>query len=888
VKLSRIWLLLRGLRLGRQLDEEIQAHLDLCAEDYRARGLTPGDARAAARRAFGGIDQVKEQYRDQLGLASLDILRQDLRYTFRTFRRTPGFTATAVLSLALGLGANAAIFGVMDALLLKTLPVARPEQLFALRGDDFSYPAYERFRQDHQAFDDLFATSGVTELDARIQDGPPERTAVSFVSGSYFTVLGVTARVGRAFVATDDRATEAPIAVLSDGYWTRRFGRDPSILGRTLRVGNATAAIVGVTPRGFFGERVGSAPDLWMPLTTWGRTVPGRDLVVSPTTAWLQIIGRLKPGREIHQVEAALTLEYQQALSSTFPHAPEDLRREINAARVTLEPAARGLSSLRSQFSLPLEILMAVAAFVLLIACANVANVLIARAAARQREIALRLALGISRGRLVRQLLTESVMLSLAGGALGLMVAWLVRESLLRLVSADGTRVPLAVATDGRMLAFASALSVLTGLLFGLAPIWQAARVDLVATISTARTTTSVSRRTIGLGLVIAQIALSVVLLTSATLFLRTLSNLRDLDLGFTREHLLIVDVNPRAAGYHDGAYAALCERLLERLTELPGVAAATLSENGVLTGRDSSTNRMRPDDFVNGTDGIPTTRFDVVGPRYFTTLGVPLRAGRDIDAHDVAAARAVIVINEAMARRFFGNQNPLGRTMLWGPPDDSRRLEVVGVSGDVRQHSPRDPGDWRFYVPYFQHGDAELASARFLVRTAADPSAMMASARQAILAEDESLPIERADTAQALVDRTVVQERMIAVLSTAFTGLALLLACIGLYGLISYRVVQRTGEIGVRMALGASRRQVLWMVLRHDAIWIAAGIAIGGPSAVAASRFIRSLLFGIDAASPSMIVIPILVMVAAGVVAGAGPAARAARIDPAVSLRHD
>jgi predicted permease len=435
---------------------------------------------------------------------------------------------------------------------------------------------------------------------------------------------------------------------------------------------------------------------------------------------------------------------------------------------------------------------------------------------------------------------------------------------------------------------FAVALSLLTGVLFGLAPIRQATRVDLTSMLGSARMPSPTTRRKLGSSLVVAQVAIAVVLLTAATLFLRTLANLEAVDLGFRRERLVIVDVNPRAAGYRDAAYARLCERLLERFAALPGIALATFSENGLLTGRDSSTNRMRPDSFPAGPEGIPKSYFDLVGPRYFATLGISLLAGRDFDAHDDDAGRRVVVINEAMARRFFGDRSPLGQTMLWGPPNDSRRLEIVGVSRDVRQHNPRDRPELRFYVPYFQHGEPELASARFLLRTTTESSAATAMVRQAVVAEDQSLPIERVDTGPALIDRTLVKERMVAVLSMTFTGLALLLACVGLYGLMSYRVVQRTSEIGVRMALGAARGQILWMVLRYDLFWIGTGVAIGAPFAVAAFRFIRSLLFGIDAASPSLMVIPTTVMLVAGIVAGAGPALRAARVDPAVSLRHD
>jgi predicted permease len=889
--LSRLSALFRGhRRLDRELDEEIQAHLDLAAADNRARGMDPAEAWDSARRSFGGVEPMKERYRDQRGLPFVDVLIQDVRYALRIFRRSPGFTATAVLSLALGLGANAAIFSVLDAVLLKALPVRDPEQLFVLQGGDFSYPAYEVFRQQNDSRIDLFATSGITTVDAQLEDGAPEQTHISLVSGPYFSVLGISPLIGRTFTGADDGVPGAhPIAVLSYGYWERRFGRDPAVLGRTIRISGTPITIIGVTPPAFFGEQVGRAPNLWVPLTMWARVVPGRDLVASRTTSWLQIIGRVRPGSSISETGTALTTQYRQMLAEMFAgDTSDDTRREIAGAQVTLLPAYNGVSSLRRQFSRPLQVLMIVVALVLLIACANVANLLIARATARRREIALRLALGISRRRLIRQLLTESLLLSAAGGAVGILVAWWARESLLRLVTADGSRVPLAAATDARLLTFVVALTFLTAIVFGLVPAWQSASVNLSAIMGHAGRETRRNRVAIGSLLVIAEVAMSLVLLVGAGLFLRTLSNLHDVDLGFAPERLLIVDVNPIAAGYRGGAYAAVCQRLLERLTALPGVASATFSENGVLTGRDSDTNRMRPVEFVTGEDGVPSTRFDTVGPQYFRTMGIPVLAGRDIDVHDDAASGRVMVINEAMARRFFATANPIGRRMLWGAADDSKAYDVVGLVPDVKQHGPRDQIVFRFYVPYLQHREPELDSARFMLRTAANPAAVLSLAQEAIQAEDKRLPIVSIDTARGLEDRSLVQERMIAALSTVFTGLALGLACIGLYGLMSYRLVQRTSEMGIRLALGAKQQQVLWLILRQDLALIAAGLAIGAPIAIAASKLIQSLLFGIDSSDQATLMAALLVMTSVGVVAGLGPAVRAARIEPTVSLRHE
>jgi predicted permease len=825
----------------------------------------------------------------QRGLPFVDVLIQDSRYALRSFRRSPGFTATAVLSLALGLGANTAIFSVLDAVLLRALPVKDPRQLFVLRTGDFSYPAYQAFRQQNQSFTDLFATSGITTLDAQIGDGASERAQVSLVSGSYFSVLGVPALVGRPFTVDEDRIPGAhPIAVLSYGYWERRFGRDPALLGRTIHISGTPVIVIGITPPAFFGEWVGAVADIWVPLTMWPRVVPGRNLLASPTTSWLQIVGRLKPVSDVRRSEAALTAQYVQVLTDTYPHAPDDIRRDIARVHVTLEPANKGLSSLRRQFARPLQVLMAIVVLVLLIACSNVANLLIARTTGRRHEIALRLALGISRRRLIGQVLTESLLLSVISGTVGLIFAWWSRDALLRLVTPDGSPVPLAVTTDTRLHAFVAALSMVTGIGFGLAPAWQSAHVNLVSTIgSAARGASGRARLALGSVLVISQVAMSLVLLMGAGLFLRTLLNLRNVDLGFAPESLLIVDVNPLAAGYRDGAYGTLCKRLLERLNAIPGVASATFSENGVLTGRDADTHHLRPDDFV-ASDDLPDIRFDAVGPAYFKTLGIPLLAGRDIDAHDDASGRRVIVINEALARLFFAGANPIGRQMLWGVGENSRAVEIVGVARDVKQHGPRDRTEPRFYVPYSQHGAAELGSARFMLRTAANPAAVLSLARQATASLDKALPIVSVDTGIGLEDRTLLQERMIATLSSAFAVLAVALACIGVYGLMAYRVVQRTSEVGIRMALGATPQHVLWLVLRQDLAWIAAGIAIGAPLAMAVSRLVHGLLFGVEGTEPATLMAAIVVMTSVGIVAGSAPALRAAQVEPAVSLRHE
>jgi predicted permease len=619
--------------------------------------------------------------------------------------------------------------------------------------------------------------------------------------------------------------------------------------------------------------------------------VAGRDLLQSPGTSWLRIIGRLKPGVAVSQAETVLTVMFRHILTETFGPAPsEDIRRDIQNESIRLISASTGVSRLRGPFMRPLQVLLSVVVLVLLIACANIANLLLARASARRREIGLRLALGVSQGRLVRQLLVESVVLAALGGAAGMLVARAGTETLLRMASADGARLPVMVATDARLMTFVALVSLGACLLFGLAPAWQALRVDVLVSLGNVRQGAGRSRPLLGRLLVVTQVAVSLVLLVGAGLFLRTLANLRSVDPGFAPDRLLVVDVNPTATGYNDEAAIAVNRRLMDRLRTVPGVASVSLSENGVLLGRDSSTNLIRPAGALAGPDGYPPSCFDVVGPGYFSTMGIQLVIGRDINERDDERTPRVVVINEAMARKLFADVNPVGERLVWQTGGSLKDFEVIAVARDVKHRTLRDEPQLRFYVPYFQMPlirDWQLASTRFVVRTTADPVAALDLIKHAVLAENPRLEANLS-IAPDLVDATLVQERMVAKLSAWFGGFAVALACLGLYGLISYQVVQRTSEIGVRMALGAQRGHVLRAVLRQTLTWIAAGIALGVPLALSLSRFAQSLLFGLDATDVSTLTLSVSVLSALGLVAGYLPARRAARVDPLVALRYE
>jgi len=708
---------------------------------------------------------------------------------------------------------------------------------------------------------------------------------VSMVSGNYFSALGVPAFTGRTFGSEDDLVPGAhPVAVVSYRYWQRRFAHDSAIVGRPIRISGTPFTVVGVAPRDFFGESVGAAADLWVPLTMQAQIMPGRNWLPDKNTSWLTVFGRLTSDTSVARAEAQLTAVSRQIAYERMDTNPSiEQRRRADTATVKLLPANRGLSRLRSQFSKPLQILMAVVAFILLIACANVANLLLARAGARQREIGLRLALGVTRRRLVQQLLVESVILSSIGGLMGLVFAQWARDVLLRMVSTNGSPLPLQVGLDSRLLAFTTAVCAGTGVLFALAPAWRSARVEMTSALRNAQSSAGggADRTTMSRLLVVGQVALSLVLLVGAGLFIRTLVNLRSMDLGFAPERLIQLDVDPTAAGYRGQRYSAVAHRLFDRFAAVPGVTALTFSHNGLLQNRDGENDVRAEDSTATGESQV-----DRVGPRYFTSVGIPLVAGRDFDERDASAPPTVIVINEEMAGFYFPGANPIGKQLLVGNPPEA--WQIVGVVRTVKQHSPRDGQGRRFYRPMFARRDEpDPVSIRFLVRTAADPAATLRLLEAAVRAEDKTLPVISA-TVTDLLNRTIIPERMVATLSAALGILGVTLACVGLYGLMAYRVVRRTGEIGVRMALGARRSDVLWMILRQDLAVVFTGAVIGLPVALAVSRLARSLLFGLTTTDPSTLAVATAAMIVIGASAGFVPAWRATRIDPALVLRHD
>jgi putative ABC transport system permease protein len=837
-------------------------------------------------------------------------LLEDIRYACRGLRHNPAFAAVAVLSLALGIGANTAIFSLIDAVLLRSLPVPEPQRLVFLSDREssgvsigtqtgvrslFTYEEFEFLRSSVRPLAALCAAeSSPARLSARLDRGAVEEVRGKLVTHDYFSVMGVGPILGRTFTpAEDSGAGTGPVAVLSYEFWQSRFNRDVSVVGRTLELNRQTFTVVGVLPQGFTGEVVGDAPAVFVPMSMEPQLKRGRfwlrdDPARAEKVMWLHVVGRLSPGTTIAALQAKVTVAFHQYLGDQAGTVSDaNRRKEVMDQQILVTSGASGASTLRDRFTEPLVVLMSMVGLVLLIACANVANLLLARATARQKEIGLRLALGANRFRLVRQFLTESVVLSMLGGALGLVVAYWSAQLLVRLASAGPTPIPLNVRPDGRLLAFTAALAVLTGLVFGIVPALRATRVSLNATLkdSAATVSSSGSRLSLGKALVVGQVALSVLLLVGAGLFARTLGNLSAADLGYSRDHLLIVRVEPVSAGYAGGARAAVYRQLLESFRSIPGTKAVTLSENGLFSGTESA-DRVTVEGYHSDKDEDNSARFDQVGPDYFGSIGIPMILGRGITARDSEAAPRVCVVNEAFATFYFGKENPIGRHVRDEFPDTQATFVIVGVARNARDHAVKGDVPRRFYVPFFQSLGEIPGSAYYEIRTSADPETQLPLVRRKVRDVNEALPITSATALSALVDRSITRERMIARVSTFFGALALLLASVGLYGVLSYATARRTREIGIRMALGAPGGLIRTGVLRETMTLVALGLAIGVPAALASSRLVRTALFGLEPTDPGTIAGAVIVVVAVALAAAYFPARRASRVDPLTALR--
>jgi predicted permease len=831
--------------------------------------------------------------------------------------RNPGFTAVAVLTLALGIGANTAIFSVVNSVLIRNLPVRDPQQLVFLTNPDnqgmeqgfgdgdrdfLTYPEFQELAHNNQVFSGLAASASEgpklsvgIDNEGTSSEGAPAR--ISLVSGSYFSVLGVDPVLGREFTSDVDTVRDAnPVAVISYSFWQGRFGGDRDVLGRKIQIRGSSYDVIGVTPPQFNGETVGLSPDVWVPLSMQSEIYPGRDyLSLEPKPfhkiEWLQAIGRLKPGVSVARARVSINVAFQQILQSqAAPMSAEDRRTFMNQHLAVVE-GGRGASTLRGDFSKPLQILMAVVGLILLIACANVANILLARSAARQKELAVRVAMGAGAARLFRQVLTESILLATIGAALGLLLAHWADAALLRLVSGGPNPIPLDVHLDSRILGFTLGVAVLTGILFGLAPAFRAARVDLSSVLkgtsrSIAGSGSRAGRVSVGKILVVAQVTLSLLLLVVAGVFLRSFQNLAAVQIGYDSDHLLLFGVSPVSYGFKGPQVAQLLKDMIERLDAVPGVRSASLMDNGLFGGGDSNS-----DIFVEGakpkTVEAPGSRWDMVGPNFFSTTGIPILSGREIGPQDGGNGQRVGLLNQTAARYYFGDANPIGSRIMvkttLGPTD----FVVIGVVADSKHDSVREKPQRRFYVPFFNPiGDAN--SANILVRTSGDPATAVSAIRAAVKQTAANLPLIEVQTMNQRVSESLATDRTITKLSGVFGPLAMILVCIGLYGVMSYAVSGRTSEIGIRIALGAQRGSVLWLILRESLLLVLVGVAIGLPAIFGAGRWISSLLFGVKPADPTALALATALMFAAGILACYIPARRAMRVDPMVALRYE
>ncbi|HLJ44384.1 MAG TPA: ABC transporter permease [Bryobacteraceae bacterium] len=908
---ERLWNLFRPRTLARDLEDELRHHVALRAADLERFGLPAGEARRQAALALGNATLEKERMRDMDVAAWLESFLKDVHYALRQLRRNPGFTVVAVVSLALGIGANTTIFSVLNAALLKSLPVPHPEELVMLTDPESSgtsignmggdrtlltYAEYAALRDHMITVSSLCATeSQLDHLFVRVAGGPQEEVFGRLVTENYFVLFGVSSAVGRVFTEADGTAVGAdPYAVISYDYWQRRFAGSPSVIGTQIRLNGATLTVIGVASRGFHGEAIGRTPDIWMPMEMQPLVMPGRDYLHEDLSAsldkvmWLQVFGRRKPGVSLAAVQAEANVLFKRDLEAAYPRAlPPERRRELLDQRLVAINANTGAFSGRKGISSQLLILLAVAGLVLLIACANVANLLLARAAARHKEVGVRLSIGAGKGRLVRQFFTESLLLSFLGGAVGVLFAAGASEVLVRLLSTRRSPMALATSLDTPVLAFTIGITLLTGLLFGLAPALRLSRIDISESLKESGRGLANSGRALRMtkALVITQVALSLLLVAGAGLFLRTLWNLQSAPVGYVRDQLLQVSIDGLTAGYKGTRIVSLYHDLTGRLGSLPGVRSVTYSRNGLFTNTDSGDD-VQVEGYAPRNEEDNGAAFDRIGAAYFSTLGIPIILGREIERSDVAGSQLVCVINEAFAKHFFAGRNPIGRTVFVGP-DKKTPVTVVGVAKDVHDHQVRGDVDPRFYVSLEQGVEGVSPGVYFEIRASGDPARLSNAARKTILDVNGDIPVNTLTVRQTM-DNGNAQPRMLARLCSIFGILALVLAAVGLYGVLSYSVARRTNEIGIRMALGAAKSGIVAMILRETGSMLAGGVVAGALAVAAFGRLVTAWLYGLTALDPLTIFAAVAALCLVALVAGCIPALRAARVNPVMALRRE
>jgi putative ABC transport system permease protein len=887
-------------RWDKERARELEAHLAIEIDDNVARGMSPADARAAARRKLGNTTLVREEIYQMNTMQWIDSAWRDLKHGARLLRLNPAFAVVAILSLALGVGANTAIFQLLDAVRLRTLPVADPQQLmeirigeaaggrtgqFSGRRPNLTNPLWEKIRDRQQAFSSAFAWGGrpfdlTTGGEARYATG-------LWVSGDFFTTLGVRAIAGRVLTTADDRrGCAAPPAVISYGFWQREYAGSPSAIGRSLMLDGQGYDIVGVTPPAFFGVEVGRTYDVAVPLCAERLSLGERSGLDKPDTWFLGAFGRLNPGWTRERAAAHLAAISAPIFQATLPprYGADDAGRYL-AFTLGAFPAGTGVSVLRRDYESPLWLLLATTGLVLLIACANLANLMLARATAREREIAVRLAIGASRGRIVRQLLAESVLIASIGSALGAVIAQSLSRFLVQFLTSENNRVFVALSLDWRVFAFTAALAGATCLLFGLMPALRATGIAPGAAMKAGSRGSTDTRERFGMrrALVVGQVALSLVLVVGALLFVRSLRNLMTLDAGFEQEGIVIASLDFRNAGVPQARRTALYDEVTRRVAALPGVASA--AQAFIIPVSGSGWNNHILIDGVKAKDNV---NFNSVSSGYFRTMGTPILAGRDFDAHDTPGAEKSVIVTELFARMFFAGRNPIGQVFqIEEPPGAPRPLNrIVGLVKDTKYTDLREAfTPIGFYAA--SQEDEPNSFMQLVVRSSAPLATTTAEISAAAMQINPAISLQF-DTMKTQVRESLLRERLMATLSGFFGGLAALLATIGLYGVMSYMVARRRNEIGIRMALGAGRRDVIGMVMREAGILLAGGIVVGLLLAIAAARAATSLLFGLHPGDPATLTLAAAGLGLVAMLASYLPALRASRLEPTDALREE